>query len=279
MIRQTEAELEARLATKTMDQALVTQLQQEFDCSAFESRAILEVVKERYLGQLRTPSSLKPGQMVVLAIRADEPPGKPLQECQFLPIVITVHAPEDDRLRRRAGRQAVAQVRRAQLQRVAWEAVAQETYLTVEDLAYRILNCGTRTLEADLAHLRRQGIDLPLRGQPLDIGRGVTHKVVAVRLLLERRNYGQIERQINHSPQAIQRSIEDFAAVAIMTTGGQSLFEISFVRQISPTLVREYQALYDRYNQEPDRERLAEVIAQFSSPAPAVEGEKGGMSL
>jgi hypothetical protein len=155
MIRQTQTELDARLATKTLDQALLTQLQQQFGRSPFESRAILEVVKETYLGQLRTPSTLKPGQMVVLAIKADEPPGKPLKECQFVPIVVTVHTSEDNRLRQGAGRQAVAQVRRVQLERMAWEAVAQETYLTVEDLAYRILNCGTRTIEGDLAYFRR----------------------------------------------------------------------------------------------------------------------------
>jgi len=74
MIRQTQTEPDARLATKTLDQALLTQLQHQFGHSPFESRAILEVVKETYLGQLRTPGTLKPGQMVVLAIKADEPP-------------------------------------------------------------------------------------------------------------------------------------------------------------------------------------------------------------
>jgi len=276
MIRQTQAELDARLATKTLDQALLMQLQQQFNRSPFESRAILEVVKETYLGQLRTPTMLKPGQIVVLAIKSDEPPGKPLKECQFVPIVVTVHTPEDDRLRQGAGRQAVTQVRRAQIERMAWEAIAQETSLTVEDLAYRLLNCGTRTIEADLAYFRSQGKELPLRGQQLDIGRGVTHKVDAVRLFVERKTYTQIERRIHHSPSAIQRYIEDFVAVAVMTTAGLTVFEISFLRQISPTLVREYQTLYDTYNTEPHRQRLAEVIAQFRPAVQVPEAEKGG---
>ena len=78
----------------------------------------------------------------------------------------------------------MAQVRRAQIERMAWEAVAQEAYLTVEDLAYRILNCGPRTIEEDLAYFRRQDKDIPLRGQQLDMGHGVTHKVLAMRLLV-----------------------------------------------------------------------------------------------
>jgi hypothetical protein len=276
MIRQTQTELDARLATKTLDQALLTQLQQQFGHSPFESRAILEVVKETYLGQLRTPNALKPGQMVVLAIKADEPPGKPLKECQFVPVMVTVHTPEDDQLRQGAGRRSVAQVRRVQVERMAWEAVAQETYLTVEDLAYRILNCGPRTIEEDLAYFRRQDKEIPLRGQQLDMGRGVTHKVQAVRLFMERKTFTQIQRRINHSYRAIQRYIEDFVAVAVMTTAGQTAFEISFLRRISPALVREYQALYDTYNTDAYRERLAEAIAQFRPGGQASEIEKGG---
>jgi hypothetical protein len=276
MIRQTQTELEARLATKTLDQALVTQLQQQFNCSPFESRAILEVVKDTYLQPQRAANTLQPGQMVVLAIQAHEPPGKPLKDCQFVPIVVTVHAPADDALRRGAGRQAVRRVRQAQIERLAWEAVAQETYLTVEDLAYRLLHCGPRTIEADLAALRRNGQGIPLRGQQLDIGRGVTHKVQAVRLFLGRQTYTQIQQQIHHRYQAIQHYVEDFIAVAVMTTAGQPVREISFLRHISPTLAREYQALYDTYNTAPYRERLAEVIAQFRPAAQGPAAEKGG---
>ena len=38
MIRQPEVERSARLACKTLDQAALTQLRQDFDCSPFESR-------------------------------------------------------------------------------------------------------------------------------------------------------------------------------------------------------------------------------------------------
>lgn len=278
MIRQTETELNSRLASKSLDQVLLRQLQQDFNRSPFESRAILEVVKDTYLGQLRNPGHLKPGQMVVTAIKADEPPGKPLKDCQFMPIVVTVHTAVDNQLRQGAGRQASTRVRRVQIERMAWEAVAQDTYLTVEDLAYRILNCGVRTIENDLVYLRTQGKELPLRGQQLDIGRGISHKVSAVRLFLERKTYTQIQRQIKHSHYAIQRYIEDFVAVAVMTTTGRTVFEMSFLRQISPALVREYQALYDVYNTDPHRQRLAEVIAQFQPSAQVSEVEKGGLT-
>jgi hypothetical protein len=276
MIRQPASELKTRLVSKGLDQTLLTQLQQEFNRSPFESRAILAVVKETYLDQLRNPGHLKPGQMITTAIKADEPPGKPLAQCQFVPIVVTVHSLGDEQLRQGAGRQAVARMRRLQIERMAWEAVAQETYLTVEDLAYRILNCGVRTIEDDLAHFRQQGQEIPLRGQQLDIGRSLSHKVLAVRLFMARKTYTQIQRQINHSHSAIQRYIEDFVAVVVMTTAGHTVFEMSFLRQISPALVREYQILYDTYNRPAYRQRLAEVMAQFHPAAPVLADEKGG---
>ncbi len=43
--------------------------------------------------------------------------------------------PEDLQLRRGAGRQGIARVRRAQLARLAWEAVAQSAVLAEIDLA------------------------------------------------------------------------------------------------------------------------------------------------
>jgi hypothetical protein len=80
MNRQPEVERGARLACKTLDQAALTQLQQGFDCSPFESRAILEMMHTLFESAWQSPIHLKPGQMVVLAIAAYEPPGKPLRD-------------------------------------------------------------------------------------------------------------------------------------------------------------------------------------------------------
>ena len=100
--------------------------------------------------------------------------------------------------------------------------------------------------------------------------------MLAVRLFMERKTFTQIRRRINHSYRAIQRYIEDFVAVAVMTTAGQTVFEISFLRRISPTLVREYQVLYDTYNTGTHRERLAEIMAQFRPGVQEKEKKKGG---
>ena len=280
MIRDECQERRKRLSLKSLDQSLLSELQRGLGCSHFESRAVLATVKETYLARLHPSEYLRPGQMMVMAISADEPPGKPLRECQFKPIVVTVHAEgTDERVRQGAGgRQGIACLRRIQIQRVAWEAVVQGTYLTVEDLAYKVLNCGVRTIEADLARLREEGFEVPLRGQQMDIGRGISHKAKAVELFIQRCSYTQIQQRIRHSFSAIKRYISDFVAVVVMTAAGHSLLEISFLRQISPPLVEEYQRLFDQYNAKEHRQRLAEIIAQFGKGGSraAPEAEKGG---
>jgi hypothetical protein len=136
MIRQPKNEHQQRMAHKRLEQMALQQLQDDFECSPFESRAILEVMSEIFELAWQGPERLKPGQMCVLAVAADEPAGKPLAACRMKPIILTLHSVEDEALRQKIdGRQVIPQLRRAKLQRLAAEALAQDTCLTVEDLA------------------------------------------------------------------------------------------------------------------------------------------------
>lgn len=129
-------------------------------------------------------------------------------------------------------------LRRKQLARMASEAMDQGALLTAEDFAYRIFNCGMRTITRDLKALREQGITVPLRSQQKDIGRALSHRVEAVELYLERKTYSQIRQRIHHSHESIKNYVTTFAAVATMTKQGMSVKEIAFLLQISPALVR-----------------------------------------
>ena len=55
------------------------------------------------------------------------------------------------------------------------------------------MNCGVRTVRRDIKALAKRGVIVPTRGQQKDIGPGVSHKVEAVRLFMERRTYTEIE--------------------------------------------------------------------------------------
>lgn len=269
MIRQPEHERQQRLALKNLDQVALHALQHDFDCSLFESRAILDMMHHTFEQTWHRPTQLQPGQMLVLAIAASEPPGKPLVDCAFKPIVITLHSPADDQQRRQLkGRRLIAEIRRTQLARIAAEAVAQDAYLTVEDVANHILNCGERTLVRDVQVLRTQGQSVPLRGQQADIGRTVSHKVQTIQLALQRHPSSEIARRLHHDLRSVERYLTDFAAVAQLLAQAWDLETIAFVRRVSLALVREYQTLYQQKHTPAERTALADLLRTW---APAVE--------
>ena len=85
--------------------------------------------------------------MVVIGIDIDESPGKPSGKCKFKPIVITKYNGESDsNIGLGNSYQGVTALRRVQLERIAEEAKNQGVLLTAEDSAYKIFNCGCRTI-------------------------------------------------------------------------------------------------------------------------------------
>ncbi len=201
------------------------------------------------------------------AVSADEPGHKPLSKCKMVPIILTLYAGEEDHRYRlsRKGAQGTVALRQRQIVRMAHEALDQGALLTAEDLAFRIFNCGLRTISRDLKVLANQGIVVPLRSQQKDVGRALSHRVQAVELYLKRYSYTQIRQRIYHSLPAIANYVVTFAVVVAHTRDDHSIDEIAFLMQISPALVRQYQELYERYDTPEYRERLDEIIAMVKA--------------
>ncbi|MBA7493035.1 hypothetical protein ES702_03590 [subsurface metagenome] len=264
MIRNKTEERKRRLSTKTLDQAFRKEVEEGLNCSPIESKALLDIVKEIYMPYLHDNETIHPGQMVVMGIDSDEPPGKPLEKCKFKPVVITKYSGEsDDNIRLENSYRGVTALRRLQLKRIAEEAKDQGVLLTAEDFAYKVFNCGYRTICRDLKHFRSKRITIPVRSQQKDIGRALTHRVRAVELYIKRKLLTQIAQEMRHSLNSIQNYINKFARVASLTKKGHSISEIAFVVQISPNLVKKYQGLYQRFNTPEYSERIEEIIAQF----------------
>jgi transposase len=85
---------------------------------------------------------------------------------------------------------------------------------------------------------------------------------------------------------SIANYVITFALVVAHTRDGHSVEEIAFLMQISSGLVRQYQALYERYNLPEYQERIEEMIAtvkargfrpsQLEAEAQSQEGQKKG---
>lgn len=260
-----------RLNAKTLDQMFVNMVEQGYECPPFVSNAILQTAKSVFVPDQSNPNTINVGQMKVLGIAASEPAGKPLAECEMRTAIVTLDAgSEDEEIRSRYG---AAALRQARLARITHEALDRGVLLTQEDLASKLLNCGVRTVRRDIKALAQRGIVVPTRGQQKDIGPGVSHRTAAVRLSILRKTYTEIERTLMHSQTAIKRYVQTFARVAYLTRMGNPTTDIAFLVQISERLVREYQDLYQRYNEDPAyKERIDKIVESAAS----YQAGKGG---
>jgi hypothetical protein len=283
MIRDFEREQLNRLAAKTLDQIFIMHLREGLGCSMFEAEAVTDLVREVYFPWLASPQAVQAGQLALTVVSAEEPGHKSLSQCKMVPVVLTLYAGEEDhQLRLQHTRQGVARLRQQQLYRMAQEALDQGGLLTAEDFAFRIFNCGLRTISRDLKALSQEGLVVPLRSQQKDAGRALTHRVQAVELFLKRYTFTQIQERIRHSLSSIANYVITFSIVVLHTRQGHTVDEIAFLMQISPSLVQAYQELHEHYNTPEYQERLEEIIQQVKSQrfrpeqlAPPEELKKG----
>jgi len=290
MIRQPEREQLNRLTAKTLDQVFVMRVKEGLSCSQFEAEALTDLVREVYFPWLAHPEAVQAGQLAMTVVSAEEPGHKPLSKCKMVPVVLTLYAGKEDHAYRlvQDGAQGTVALRRRQIERMAQEALDQGALLTAEDFAFRIFNCGLRTISRDLKALAKEGIVVPLRSQQKDAGRALTHRVQAVELYLKRHTFTQIRQRMRHSLSSIANYVVTFAVVVAHTRDGHSVDEIAFLMQISPSLVQAYQELYQQYDIPEYQERIDEIIAtvktrgfrpsQLDDEPPASAAKKGGLA-
>jgi hypothetical protein len=247
-----------RLDAKTLDSQFRRRIEEGAKCPPLISEAILKIVKEVFPLQPED-ATLDLGQIKLIVVSAVEPPGKSLEQCQKVTVRLTLDAGRDDvEVRRRDG---IVGLRRARVLRLAVEAREQGGLLSYEDFAYRLLNCGIRTIVRDVVVLRRRGIEVPSRGQQQDMGPGQTHRVQAVRLFLQGLEAQEIARRLYHSLHAIENYVTTFTRVVVLANKGYGDDESAFILQRSPALVAAYRQLYQECRQQESAQaRLREIL-------------------
>ncbi|MFZ2070171.1 MAG: DUF1670 domain-containing protein [Halobacteriota archaeon] len=259
MKRKQEKERYDRLSFKTLDQQFQQEAIEGLSCSPLEAKALTEIVKEVYFPLLEEKSieNIRPGQIVVQAIDLNEPPGKPIKNCKFKSVILTIDRGQSDlKIRQEEG---IPALRRERIKRVTKEAFKQGTLLTAEDMAYKIFSVGYRTIIRDLDLLRKRGENIPLRSTQQDIGRTTTHKEQVVKLWLEGHEPAYISKSTNHSLDAVSRYLQLFKRVVALTLEGKDKTSIAFLLSISKPLVTRYQELFERYKDESLHTRIQEM--------------------
>jgi len=259
---------DGRLDAKTRDSLFRRKIEQGANCSPFVSQAILEAVKEVFpLHPEDLASQLELGRIRLLVVAAAEPPGKTLEECQKVSVLLTFDAGKEDSEVR--WRQGVGGLRRLRILRLCTEAREQGGLLSYEDLGYRLLNCGVRTVVRDVQRLRREGLVVPTRGQQQDMGPAQTHRVQAVRLFLEGHEPADIARRIYHALGSVENYLTTFGRVMLLANRGYADDEIAFLIRRSSALVAAYRCLGEQFaGKRTAQRRLKEILQRLEPPNP-----------
>jgi hypothetical protein len=157
-------------------------------------------------------------------------------------VILTLDNLQEDLAVRKAS--GVIGLRKHRIQRVCTEAYQQGGVLTVEDLAYRLFNCGQRTICRDLKELRDIDIVVPLRSTIKDMGRTITHRSVIVREWLKGREYSDIARSTFHSLLSVKNYVEKYKRVILLSQELYDVHTIAFLVRLSAPLVEEYLRLH-----------------------------------
>lgn len=231
-----------RLNAKNLDHQFVERISHGLNCSPFEASAVLDTVYEVFRDYFDSRDNLKPGQIRLSVISVEANNGKRLSEAKQVSVTLTlVDDKEDLEVRKKEG---VVGLRRHRIQRVCQEALDQGGLLTVEDLAYRIFNCGQRTICRDLDHFTRKNVVIPLRSTIKDIGRTLSHRVLIIKQWAKGKEYSEVSRDTCHSVKAVQNYVDKFKRAIALYHEGYNAAKISFLLRISSELIEQYIDLY-----------------------------------
>jgi len=129
----------------------------EFSTSV-TARIVRDVLQ---LIRTHSPDFLKEGQVVRYVVAKTEPMGKPLENCRFLPVRLTLYSPEDAEYRKRNG---LKKLKYLVIQRITQEAIAQGGVLSQQDIA-NMLFLHRRTVTHYIKELESQNIQIITRAK------------------------------------------------------------------------------------------------------------------
>ncbi len=247
-----------RLKIKTLGQRMKRVAVHGAGLSPWEADVLVDAIDEVYFSDPEL-KGLSVGQMKYSCVSTSEGPGKPLRECSMATVLLTLVDAEDRQELPSDGKQASVHRRRRKVMRLTEEAREQSGLLTQEDLA-AILDTDVRTIRRDICALRENGIVVATRGQQKDIGPGVTHRGLAVRLWLEGKEPVEVARSINHSIGAVESYLEKFKRVAYLRQKNFDDYQIALTVGMSVPAVKTFVEIYkESKNCSFFKSRLAEI--------------------
>jgi len=260
-----------RLDEKSAQALLTNHFRERYNYSPAMAEAIFKDTV--FVRILLAPTAREDGQIIRYFPKATEPAGKPLKDCEYVAVRLTLCADGDAQLLAEQGAKALRQHR---IKRVCDEAIAQGAPATQEDLAV-LFGCHRSTIMRDIAEMKAQGLEVITRGAVTDQGRGLSHKRQILKMYLLGWPPTEVARRTGHILESVESYIKPFLRVVWLHSEGKSLAAICRLTQLSRSLVEEYLALYHELATDP---LFAEPLAkhlQFFSEGLMPLAEKGGI--
>lgn len=260
---------DTRLSYRNLENGLVIDLHTRYNLPLAAAEKLVEELKVKLF---LDSSFLADGEIYYHAIAISEPAGKPLKSCKLKRIKLTLLSEKDLQIERS---KSLRYLRFVTISRLCWQAYRQDCLLTQEDLS-RLLRMSTSAVKKILRAYRKSGIEIPTRGSFHDIGPGVSHKYMAVKMYLAGLTLTDIAYRLHHDLSSVERYISNFTVVFRAYEDGYGAERIAHMSRISTPLVRTYIGLYNKFKGSPSEVFLALIRAR--TPKVVKKGARGGKS-
>src|SRR5690554_1148688 len=116
---------------------------------------------------------------------------------------------------------------KARIVRLINSAYEQGGLLTVEELALLVNRSPLSVSKRIKEYQEEHQVVLPIKGNKLDMGPGITHKKIILELYEKKVAAPDIAKRVKHSLEAVDRYIKDYERVKFLVRRGMNINEIS----------------------------------------------------
>jgi hypothetical protein len=207
---------------------------------------IMEVVETNIVARERVGH----GQILWCAVDIRDRPrrARKAAETRMVPVVLTLHAPEDlERILR--GETGLAGLRLGKILRMCREAHEQGALLSNVDLALMLGTDHSQVSKLISRHERETGRLVPRRTTLHDVGSGLSHKrIICLKRHLEGKDPVQTARETWHTLKSVENYLGQYERVRHCRKQGMDIGETAHILDCGERLVREYLEIDDLIN-------------------------------
>lgn len=229
-----------RLQFKTAESRIANYFEKRYKFSPVISEAL--TADTLFFNTVFSNNRRLDGQIVYYAVSNKEPAGKPLKDCQYVKLILTLRCKDDVKYREKHG---LKELKLRIIKRICDEAVLQGACLTHEDIA-ELLFLDRTTVGLYIKTLEKHGQYAQTRANFTDQSRKYTHREQIIKLFLINLSETEIAQRTSHNLLAVENYIKDFLRINLLYQEGKTEAAICRFTKISHALVKQYTALYQR---------------------------------